>query len=226
MMMKPINMKPIFLSIILSMLLFGAQYSYARLIHQDEYTQVITKRAQKIVDKLGLEEAKSSVVRAIIVQQYRDLNETQIWHDEQKKTLKAGAASTDELAQLEEEKSGKLAHLHRDYLGALKKELNNEQIETIKNEMTYNVLPITYKGYVDMLPSLTEVQKKQILTYLTEAREKAMDGGSSKEKHWWFGKYKGKINNYLSKEGVETKEARKVWEEKLKREERAKKAQS
>lgn len=226
MMMKSINMKPIFLSIILSMLLFSAQYSYAHLIQQDEYTQVITKRAQKIVDKLGLEEAKSSVVRAIIVQQYRDLNETQIWHDGQGKTLKAAAASTDELTQLEEEKNKKLAHLHDDYLGALKKQLNNEQIETVKNEMTYNVLPITYKGYVDMLPSLTEVQKKQILTYLTEAREKAMDGGSSKEKHWWFGKYKGKINNYLSKEGVETKEARKVWEEKLKREERAKKAQS
>ena len=226
MMMKPINMKPIFLSVILSMLLFSAQYSYAHLIHQDEYTQVITKRAQKIVDKLGLEAAKSSVVRAIIVQQYRDLNETQIWHDEQGKTLKTAAASTDELAQLEEEKTKKLAHLHRDYLGALKKQLNNEQIETVKNEMTYNVLPITYKGYVDMLPSLTEVQKKQILTYLTEAREKAMDGGSSKEKHWWFGKYKGKINNYLSKEGVETKEARKEWEEKLKKEERAKKAQS
>lgn len=224
--MKPINMKPIFLSIILSVVLFSAQYSYAHLIHQDEYTQVITKRAQKIVDKLGLGEAKSSVVRAIIVQQYRDLNETQIWHDEQGKTLKAAAASTDELAHLEEEKNEKLAHLHRDYLGALKKQLNNEQIETVKNEMTYNVLPITYKGYVDMLPSLTEVQKKQILTYLTEAREKAMDGGSSKEKHWWFGKYKGKINNYLSKEGIETKEARKVWEEKLKREERAKKAQS
>src|SRR5690606_26798886 len=110
----------------------------------------------------------------------------------------------------------KLVKLHGKYLKRLGKELNEEQIEQVKNEMTYNVLPITYKGYLDMLPSLTETQKAQILSYLTEAREKAMDAGSSEAKHAWFGKYKGKINNYLSKEGVETKIARQVWEKKLK----------
>lgn len=225
-MMKSIKMKSILLSFVLCMLIFGAQHAYAYRINQDEYTQVITKRAQKIVDKLDLEKAQGTVVRDIIVKQYSNLNEVQIWHEGQKKALENASSSADELEKLEKQKSEKLTHLHGDYLKALKKQLSNEQVETVKNEMTYNVLPITYKGYLDMLPALTDVQKKQILSYLTEAREKAMDGGSSKEKHWWFGKYKGKINNYLSKEGVETKEARKVWEEKLKREERAKKAQS
>lgn len=225
MMMKPMKIKSIVLSFILCLLVFSVQHSSARLIYQDEYMQVITKRAQKIVDKLGLEEAKGTIVRDIIVKQYSNLNELQIWHEGEKKALKS-EASTDDLAQLDKEKNEKLTHLHGDYLKNLQKELSNEQVETVKNEMTYNVLPITYKGYLDMLPTLTAVQKKQILSYLTEAREKAMDGGSSKEKHAWFGKYKGKINNYLSKEGVETKEARKVWEAKLKREERAKKAQS
>jgi hypothetical protein len=36
-----------------------------------------------------------------------------------------------------------------------------------------------------------------------------MDAGTSKEKHAWFGKYKGKINNYLSAEGYNMKLAEK-----------------
>ncbi len=36
------------------------------------------------------------------------------------------------------------------------------------------------------------------MSLLWEAREHAIDGGSSEEKHAWFGKYKGRIiNNYL-----------------------------
>ncbi|MCL4637591.1 MULTISPECIES: DUF3826 domain-containing protein [Olivibacter] len=186
---------------------------------QDDYTQVITKRAQKIVDKLNLNDAKRLAVRTIIVRQYRDLNTIHTELEQKEQSYKASLAKED--AKLQSEKAyeiaqAKLVKLHGKYLKRLGKELNEEQIEQVKNEMTYNVLPITYKGYLDMLPSLTETQKAQILGYLTEAREKAMDAGSSEAKHAWFGKYKGKINNYLSKEGVETKIARQVWEKKLK----------
>ena len=55
--------------------------------------------------------------------------------------------------------------------------------------------------------SLTAEQKAQILAWLTEARELAMDGSTSDEKHAVFGKYKGKINNYLSKAGYDAKKA-------------------
>lgn len=186
---------------------------------QDDYTQVITKRAQKIVDKLNLNDAKRLAIRTIIVRQYRDLNTIHTELEQKEQSYKASLAKED--AKLQSEKAyeiaqAKLVKLHGKYLKRLGKELNEEQIEQVKNEMTYNVLPITYKGYLDMLPSLTETQKAQILSYLTEAREKAMDAGSSEAKHAWFGKYKGKINNYLSKEGVETKIARQVWEKKLK----------
>jgi len=82
--------------------------------------------------------------------------------------------------------------------------------------MTFGVLPITYKGYQEMLPDLTAEQKAQILTYLTEAREKAMDAGSAEEKHKWFGKYKGKINNYLSAQGYDMKKAGEEWQARIK----------
>ena len=67
-----------------------------------------------------------------------------------------------------------------------------------------------------MLPDLTETQKAQILTWLTEARELAMDADTSEKKHAWFGKYKGKINNYLSAQGIDMKKAGQDWEKRIK----------
>ncbi|HEY0944737.1 MAG TPA: DUF3826 domain-containing protein, partial [Opitutaceae bacterium] len=61
--------------------------------------------------------------------------------------------------------------------------------------------------YCDMLPDLTDPQRAQIKAWLAEAREYAMDGGSSDEKHKWFGKYKGRINNYLAAAGYDMKQA-------------------
>ena len=86
----------------------------------------------------------------------------------------------------------------------------------MKDGMTYGVVPITYTGYLEMIPGLTEDQKKQIMAYLLEAREHAMDAGSSEEKHAWFGKYKGKINNYLSAAGYDLKKASEEWQRRLK----------
>jgi len=51
-------------------------------------------------------------------------------------------------------------------------------------------------------PDLTEENKQKILELLKQAREEAMDGGSSDEKTAIFQRYKGKINNYLSKQGI------------------------
>jgi hypothetical protein len=43
-----------------------------------------------------------------------------------------------------------------------------------------------------------------------------MDGESSEKKHWWFGKYKGRINNYLSAQGYDINKERKDWAERSK----------
>jgi len=105
---------------------------------------------------------------------------------------------------------------HKRFLAALKKELTPAQTEAVKDGLTYGILPRTYNGYLDMLPGLTEKQKARIMEWLVEAREKAMDGGSSDEKHAWFGKYKGKINNYLSSEGYDLKKAGEDWQKRIK----------
>jgi hypothetical protein len=51
----------------------------------------------------------------------------------------------------------------------------------------------------------------QILAWLKEAREFAMDAENSNKKHGWFGKYKGRINNYLSKRGYDLVKEREGW---------------
>ncbi|HYH55721.1 MAG TPA: DUF3826 domain-containing protein, partial [Anseongella sp.] len=89
--------------------------------------------------------------------------------------------------------------------------LSQEQVDKVKDGMTYGVLPLTYKAFQEMLPALTKEQEAVIMHYLLEAREKAMDGGSSEEKHHIFGDYKGKINNYLSAEGYDLKKAGEEW---------------
>ena len=97
------------------------------------------------------------------------------------------------------------------FLTDLAKDLTPAQVDIIKDKLTYNKLQVTYNGYVQMIPSLTEDQKKKIYDMLLEAREEGIDGVSSHEKDEIFGRYKGRINNYLSKEGYDLNKEGKDW---------------
>ncbi|MCF6405622.1 DUF3826 domain-containing protein [Chitinophaga filiformis] len=153
------------------------------------YQMIVTERAAKIVSTLDINDAgKSMQVQEIIAQQYVDLRDT------------------------EEKKDTTMVHqLHERYLSKLSSVLTTEQVTKVKDGMTYGILPITYNAYLQMLPQLTKQQQQQIMTWLEEAREKAMDAGSSEQKHAWFGKYKGRINNYLSSAGIDMKKAEAEW---------------
>ena len=192
------------------------------------YTRTITQRADKIVKTLDLpDETKATKVRDIIVQQYRDLNEIHGERDTQVKAAKVKAGEDKQVAEaqvkkIEEKATARLNKLHAKYLTKLSSYLTTAQVDQVKDGMTYGVLPITYKGYLAMLPDLTEPQKTFIMTSLLEAREKAMDAESSEKKHGWFGKYKGRINNYLSAAGYDLKKASEDWDKKLKAEAAAK----
>lgn len=173
----------------------------------------LNERSAKIVAQLGLaDSAKSNRVHGIIVRQYQDLGKIHEARDAQIKQAKekAGAdkaAATTAIEAIRSETKPKLDRLHGEYLTKLSTELSAEQVDQVKDGMTYGVLPLTYGVYLKMYPDLTEAQKAQIKSWLTEARELAMDGGTSDEKHAVFGKYKGKINNYLSKAGYDAKQA-------------------
>lgn len=182
------------------------------------YIKVIDQRAQKIVSTLDIKDSgKAERVKDIIASRYHQLNDWQNAEEAKVKAMKAEnttdkAALKAEIASYQKEEDAKIDASHKDYISALSKKLTPQQVDKVKDGMTYNVLPITYKGYEEMIPDLTEKQKAQIYTWLTEAREHAIDAGTSEKKHWWFGKYKGRINNYLSGQGYDLKKEGKDWQ--------------
>jgi hypothetical protein len=186
------------------------------------YNKVIIQRAAKIIASLNLTDSiKAKRVSAIIVSQYHNLSETHDARNASAKSVKADStkrkAEKDTLLRkIDADHDVKISKLHKGYLSKLATELNQEQIDKVKDGMTSGKVQFTYGGYIQMIPSLTDVQKKQILDWLKEAREIAMDAESSEKKTAVFGKYKGRIANYLSVQGYDLKKEGEEWEKRRK----------
>ena len=195
---------------------------------QDEYKKVITERSAKIINTLHItDSSKYKDVLGLVVDQYFQLN---MIHEADKaavEEIKKQSFEKDKLdkamKEQEDKKKQLLAQLHLKFIALLEDQLTQEQIEKIKDGMTYGVLPVTWAAYQDMLPQLTTDQKAQIYSWLTEARELAMDEGSSEKKHAVFGKYKGRINNYLSAAGYNMKLEGEEWQKRIKERDATKK---
>ncbi|RXK57993.1 DUF3826 domain-containing protein [Lacibacter luteus] len=184
------------------------------------YIKVITERAAKIVNTLSIKDSATyKNVLALLVDQYSNINrineETKIALAAIKQQSITAQESALQVQKQEEKKTAQLQQLHTSFLAGLQKNLTEGQIEQVKDGMTYGVLKVTYTAYQDMIPTLTEEQKKKIYTWLVEARELAMDGESSDKKHAIFGKYKGRINNYLSAAGYDLTKEREEWQKRI-----------
>lgn len=193
---------------------YQSTYAQSKKANEDEkaYIQVIKERADKIVETLNIaDHTKSIKVRDMIAGQYFDLNEIQQKRDTKINSLKAKKADDTKIAGVKKSADQEIRKLHRTYLSKLSAQLTSEQVEKVKDGMTYNVVPLTFANYLLQTPYLTKAQQDKIMSFLIEARELAMDGGSSKEKHAWFGKYKGKITNYLTAEGYNMKKEGADW---------------
>lgn len=179
------------------------------------YVESIVNRSQKIVDKLGVENPKDAeAVRNIIANRYFELNDIYEVRDAKKKQINEtlqGDAKSEALKAAETEKDAALYRSHFAFPAALSLYLNEKQVEAVKDGMTYGVVDVTYTATLEMIPSLTQEEKAQIYAWLVEAREFAMDAENSNKKHEAFGKYKGRINNYLSKRGYDLVKEREGW---------------
>lgn len=186
-----------------------------------KYVESIVNRSQKIVDKLGLTDVKAAEdVCNIIANRYFELNDIYEIRDAKVKTVKesglTGDAKNEALKAAENEKDAALYRFHFAFPASLSLFLNEEQIEAVKDGMTYGVVKVTYEATLDMIPSLKEEEKVQIYAWLVEAREFAMDAENSNKKHAAFGKYKGRINNYLAKRGYNLTKEREEWAKRVK----------
>jgi len=193
-----------------------------------DFRRTLHDRSVKIVNTLGLTDSgKYNRVVDLLTDQYFDLNKI---HDKTKESIAAinslqlaGEEKSSRIKTEDEKKASQLLELHKTFVAKLQTIVTDAQIEKIKDGMTYRVMPITYTAYQDMIPALTVEQKEKIYNWLREARELAMDEGSSEDKHKVFGKYKGKINNYLSIQGYDMKAEEKGWQQRIKDKEAAKK---
>jgi hypothetical protein len=166
-----------------------------------KYTAAIEGRTADILKTLALSDTdKATRVHDAIITQYRALN---AWHNGNDAKLKTAKGDTNALAQIR----ASLKALHEAFLAQLAENLTPEQIDKVKDKMTYGKVQFTFAGYVAQYPDLSETNKNEILILLKQAREEAMDGGSAAEKTAVFQRYKGKINNYLSKQGIQKQKA-------------------
>ena len=188
-------MKKIFLILAAGLLTFSAAADETNATLEQveaKYTAAIEGRTADILKVLALPDAKKSAkVHDTIIAQYRALK---AWHDNYDGKLRA-KPDTNTIALIRMSRKS----VHDQFLRALAEALTPGQIEQVKDKLTYGKVQFTFNGYVSKYPDLSDEQKAEILRLLKEAREDAMDGGSSEEKTAVFQRYKGKINNYLSK---------------------------
>lgn len=195
------------------------------------YQKVLAERTAKIVNTLGItNDALYKKVQQQLIEQYTQLNTIQ---DNSKAAVTAIKAKqqekevTDAAVKAEEEKkTTALKQLHEKFIAQLNTTLTVAQVEKVKDGMTYSILPVTWTAYLEMIPRLTQEQKDKMYAWLLEARELAMDEGSSDKKHAVFGKYKGRINNYLSAAGYDMKKEGEDWAKRIQAAKDAKQSQN
>ena len=172
------------------------------------YATTILGRARKATDQLGITwTPMGQNVAHIIANRYFKLNDIYAERDSVKKTNKELAAALCD---------SRLYRSHFGFDADLSRYLKPHEVERVKDVMTYNVVKVTYDAYCDMIPTLKDEEKAQILLWLREARELAVDAESSNKKHDTFNKYKGRINNYLSRRGYNIQKEREEWEKRVK----------
>jgi hypothetical protein len=165
--------------------------------------------------------SKFYTVQGIIIQQYQNLNNHHNIFNQEIRSIKSDSTINKQtvsaaINSIEEKRAQFFADLNKKYIAQLEAEITAEQITKVKDGMTYNKVAVTYNGYCSMILNLTQEQKTTIYNYLVEARDFAMDAESSKKKDEWFGKYKGRINNYLSIQGYDLRKEGEEWQKRIK----------
>ena len=213
-----------FIGITLCLLMLATAATAVELVSKNrdpKYVENIVGRSQKIIDKLKLKDTVvSRNVLNIVANKYFMLNDIYAKRDtainQIKRSTLVGDARNAAITAAQNEKEAALYRSHFAFAADLSLFINDKQIEVIKDGMTFGVVKVTYDATLDMIPSLKKEEKAQILAWLKEAREFAIDAENSNKKHEAFGKYKGRINNYLSKRGYDLVKEREAWYERIK----------
>lgn len=174
------------------------------------YKVVVEDRTLKIMEALAMTNSiKSNRVHDAIVAHYRALRARDEAIDAELITLPMGSKEWQEqrIAMFPRMSQP----LHEQFIATLSKDLAPGQIEMVKDKMTYGKVEFTYSAYCSIIPNMTDADKAKVMELLKQAREVAMDGGSSGQKTAVFQEYKDQINAYLNSHGYDVAEATRAW---------------
>ena len=101
--------------------------------------------------------------------------------------------------------------IHKNLIAGLQADLTPEQIETVKDKLTVDKLPTTFKVYHEILPNLKPEDDQKILGWLRQAREECLDVKNPDEMAPIFKKYKREIEAYLNSHGYDWAKAYKAY---------------
>jgi hypothetical protein len=111
--------------------------------------------------------------------------------------------------------------IHDDLMAGLRKELTEEQVETILDKYTIGKVAFTLQGYRSIVPDLTKEEEVKIVGFLKQAREQAIDYRSMKQISAIFEIYKNKCELYLNSNGRNWRQLFKAYVDKVKAEKAA-----
>ena len=155
-----------------------------------QYVESIVKRSQKIVDKLGLTDVKvAEDVRNVIANRYFELNDIYEVRDAKVKKIKESGLS-----------------------GAAK----DDALKAAEYEKDAALYRSHFAYPANLSLFLDEKQIEVVKDGMTYGVVFALAAENSDKKHAAFGKYKGRINNYLAKRGYDLTKEREEWYKRVK----------
>ncbi len=95
--------------------------------------------------------------------------------------------------------------VHENLMAGLRKDLSDDQVETILDRYTIGKVAFTMNGYRAIVPNLTSTEEAALLAFLNQAREEAIDYKSMNEISAIFEIYKTKCEQYLNANGRDWK---------------------
>jgi len=163
------------------------------------------RKAIEWVESLKLDDAgKQSRLVTVIT---THLNLIRNWNNEHPfTTVPAGInpATGNKLSDLDRQViaiSAMPKSIHDDLMNGLRKDLTEEQVEAILDKYTIGKVQFTLNGYKSIVPDLKPEEEAQIVKYLKQAREQAVDYKNMKQISAIFEIYKTKCEQYLNNNG-------------------------
>lgn len=174
-----------------------------------KYRETINKRAAAAVNVAKVaDDAKKSAAINVVEVHYIGINDI---HFDRDAAVKAAGRDKDAITSVVSKAAAEVVIVHKKFTDDLAALLTPEQCDAVKDKMTYDVRPTTFRVYCEMLPKLTDEQKTKVSDMLRSGREDALVAGDANLKHEQFRRAKGRINNYLSAQGYDMKKASEDW---------------